>query len=311
MSFLLYAAVVGGAMGSFADLFGSVQRAIGASERVREILLEMEGEAIEDPVTPERAIGGAIELRNVSFRYPSRPDVTVLADVSLAVPAGSSLALVGSSGAGKSTIVNLLLRFFDPAAGVIAIDGRDARDYPLHTVRSSIALVPQDITLFGGTIAENILYGNPDASQDDLHQAARLANALEFIESFPDRFQTIVGERGVRLSGGQRQRVAIARAIIRNPSILILDEATSYLDAESERLVQEALERVMEGRTTLIIAHRLSTIRSADRIAVMRHGRIEEFGGYDELMALGGFFARLVAVQQRAGEDIIDERAIS
>ena len=148
------------------------------SERVREILLEMEGEAIEEPVTPERAIGGAIELRNVSFRYPSRPDVTVLADVSLAVPAGSSLALVGSSGAGKSTIVNLLLRFFDPAAGVIAIDGRDARDYPLHTVRSSIALVPQDITLFGGTIAENILYGNPDASQDDLHQAARLANAL-------------------------------------------------------------------------------------------------------------------------------------
>jgi len=306
-SFILYAAFVGGAMGSFADLYASVQRALGASERIREILIDTPAEPLEK--APERVrIAGEVEFRNVSFSYPTRPDVTVLSDISLRVPTGASLALVGSSGAGKSTIANLLMRFFEPTEGTLLVDGRNAADYPLDGYRSELAVVPQDTTLFGGTIAENIHYGNPEATREQIREAAELANALEFIESFPDGFSTIVGERGVRLSGGQRQRIAIARAILKDPSILILDEATSYLDAESERLVQEALERVMRQRTTFVIAHRLSTIRTADMVAVMRQGRVVEYGAYDELIALGGTFARLVAIQQRVGEDIIDER---
>lgn len=305
MSFVLYAIFVGGAMGSFADLYSSLQRALGASERIREIMADTAEDLAPTEIRP--AIAGHVELRDLRFAYPSRTDVTVINDISLDVPAGTSLAIVGPSGAGKSTLAALIMRFYDPTSGTMLVDGREASSFSLSGFRSCIALVPQDIVLFGGTIAENIAYGKPGASLDEVRQAARLANAIEFIESFPQGFDTVVGERGVQLSGGQRQRVAIARAIIKDPSILILDEATSSLDSESERLVQEALDRVMNGRTTFIIAHRLSTIRNADRIAVLRQGSMIEYGTYDELIAQGGLFARLAAVQSRTGEDVIDE----
>jgi ABC-type multidrug transport system fused ATPase/permease subunit len=249
-------------------------------------------------------------LRDVGFAYASRPDSEVLRGITLDVPAGSSIALVGPSGAGKSTLAGILMRFYEPTRGTLIVDGRPATDYNLVDYRSAIAIVPQDVTLFGGTIAENIGYGKPDATTEEIREAARLANALEFIDSFPDRFETIVGERGVQLSGGQRQRVAIARAIIKQPSILILDEATSSLDAESEHLVQGALETIMRGRTTFIIAHRLSTIRNSDRVAVLHQGEVAEYGTYDELVAMGGVFARLIALQHRFGGDVIDQRIL-
>ena len=246
-------------------------------------------------------------MREIGFAYPSRPDVPVLKEITLDVPAGSSVALVGPSGAGKSTIAGILMRFYEPTAGSLLVDGRQASDYPLLDFRSAIAIVPQDVTLFGGTIAENIAYGNPTATPEQIREAARLANAADFIATFPEGYETVVGERGVQLSGGQRQRIAIARAIIKDPSILILDEATSSLDSESESLVQEALDRVMAGRTTFIIAHRLSTIRNADLVAVISQGSITESGSYDELVAAGGVFARLVALQNRVGGDMIDQ----
>jgi ABC-type multidrug transport system fused ATPase/permease subunit len=303
-SFVLYAVFVGGAMGSFADLYGAFQRALGASERVRDILLDVD-EALEH-VPEALSMRGHVQMKNVGFAYASRPDIEVLKQITLDIPGGSSLALVGPSGAGKSTLAGLLIRFYEPTSGEIIVDGVTASSYGLAEYRSAIAIVPQDVTLFGGTIAENIGYGKPDASPEEILEAARLANALEFIESFPERFDTIVGERGVQLSGGQRQRVAIARAIIKNPSILILDEATSSLDSESERLVQSALERVMRNRTTVIIAHRLSTIRNADSIAVIQNGMVSESGTYDQLVAMGGLFARLVSMQDRVGQDLID-----
>ncbi len=308
-SFVLYAVFVGGAMGSFADLYGMLQRALGASERVRE-LFESTAESVT--LSAERPrLRGEVEFRDVEFAYPSRPDVPVLRGVSFRVPSGSTLALVGPSGAGKSTITGLLMRFYEPTTGEIIVDGEPASGYGLADYRSHVGIVPQDIVLFGGTIAENIAYGDPDATTDRIRGAARMANALEFIESFPGGFDTIVGERGVQLSGGQRQRVAIARAILKNPSILILDEATSSLDAESERLVQQALERVMRGRTTFVIAHRLSTIRNARQIAVIRNGAVVEFGSYRELIDARGTFARLVALQNRDGGDLIDEGALA
>ncbi len=305
-SFILYALFVGGAMGSFADLYGGLQRSLGASERIQE-MLEDDTEPIPDAPAPSLQLEGALELRNVHFAYPSRSDVPVLKDISLEVPSGTSLALVGPSGSGKSTIANLLMRFYTADEGQILVDGTDITDYDLAGYRNSLAIVPQDIVLFGGTIAENIAYGKPGASEEEITEAARLANALDFIQSFPSGLQTVVGERGVQLSGGQRQRVAIARAILKNPSILILDEATSSLDSESESLVQEALERVMKGRTTIIIAHRLSTIRDADKIGVLYHGELAETGTYEELTASRGVFARLVALQSRVGDDVIDE----
>jgi ABC transporter fused permease/ATP-binding protein len=308
-SFVLYAVFVGGAMGSFADLYGSFQRALGASDRVRD-LLEEDSEML-DRTDDDLRLRGHVRMRDVGFAYPSRPDVPVLNQITLDVPAGSSLALVGPSGAGKSTLAGILMRFYEPTSGELMVDGISATDYRLADFRSAVAIVPQDVLLFGGTIAENIGYGKPGASDEEIRQAARLANALEFIEAFPEGFATVVGERGVQLSGGQRQRVAIARAIIKNPSILILDEATSSLDSESERLVQAALDRVMEGRTSFIIAHRLSTIRNADRIAVIHRGMVSESGTYDELVAMGGVFARLVALQNRVGEDLIDEGALA
>ncbi len=308
-SFMLYAFFVGGAMGSFAELYSSFQGALGASERVRELL-----EDVSEPVDeagPGEELRGHVEMRSIEFAYPSRPDVPVLKDITLDVTAGSSIALVGPSGAGKSTIAGILMRFYEPSAGALIVDGRNASDYTLLDYRSAIAIVPQDVTLFGGTVAENIAYGNPHATEEQIGEAARLANASEFIDSFPDRYQTLVGERGVQLSGGQRQRIAIARAIIKDPAILILDEATSSLDSESEHLVQEALDRVMKNRTTFIIAHRLSTIRNADLVAVISQGRIAEAGRYDELVSAGGVFARLVALQTRAGSDVIDEGMIT
>jgi len=239
-----------------------------------------------------------VEFAGVSFRYPSRPETVVLSDISLAAAPGEVIALVGPSGAGKSTLTALLLRFYDPENGRILIDGRDARDYDLHWLRGQMALVPQDVLLFGGSVAENIRYGKPGASDEEVREAARRANAAEFIERFPEGYATVVGDRGIKLSGGQRQRVAIARAILKDPAILILDEATSSLDSESERLVQEALEVLMKGRTTFVVAHRLATVRKANRIAVINGGRVAELGTHEELNALpDGLYRRLSALQ--------------
>jgi ATP-binding cassette subfamily B protein len=283
-SFMLYTLYVAGAVGSFAELYAQVQRALGATQRVRELLREAPEPAGEaGPAGPR--LRGDVAFEDVHFRYPSRPEVEVLRGVSLAASPGQRVALVGPSGAGKSTLVNLLLRFYEPDAGRVRVDGRDARDYDLHQLRGQMAVVPQEVLLFGGTIAENIAYGRPGAAPAEVEAAARQANAHDFIAAFPEGYQTRVGERGVQLSGGQRQRVAIARAILRDPAILILDEATSSLDSESEGLVLQALERLMQGRTSLVIAHRLSTVRTADRIYVIKDGRTVEAGTHDELSA--------------------------
>jgi ABC transporter fused permease/ATP-binding protein len=298
-SFMLYTMFVGGAMGSFAELYTQLQRTIGASQRVRELLREqpepliLPAPALNGTVAPplsgpsvdgHRKLRGDVVFEKVEFSYPSRKDVQVLKGVSLDARAGERIALVGPSGAGKSTIVSLLLRFYDPDAGRIVIGGRDAREYGLMELRSQMALVPQDVFLFGGTIAENIGYGKPGSPQDEIETAARQANAHDFIVSFPEGYQTLVGERGVQLSGGQRQRVAIARAILKDPAILLLDEATSSLDSESESLVQQALEVLMRGRTSVIIAHRLATVRTADKIYVIKEGQTVESGTHTELI---------------------------
>ena len=302
--FVLYTTFVAGAMGQSAELFSQIQKTVGATQRVRELLREpAEESAGTAPVAaaafplPAR-LRGEVAFEAVSFRYPSRPDVTVLHSVTLSARAGERIALVGPSGAGKSTLTALLLRFYVPDSGRLLIDGRDARDYPLDWLRGQMAIVPQDVLLFGGTIAENIVYGRPGADAAAVRDAARLANAHDFIAAFPDGYATLVGDRGIQLSGGQRQRIAIARAILKNPAILILDEATSSLDSESERLVQIALDRLMQGRTTFIVAHRLATIRTAERIAVLDAGRIVELGTHDELSAKSdGLYRRLNSLQ--------------
>ena len=287
--FVLYTTFVAGAMGQAAELFSQVQKTVGATERVRELLREPTEITLEDghatPAGLPARLRGEVAFEQVNFRYPSRPEVAVLNDITLSARPGERIALVGPSGAGKSTITALLLRFYDPASGRLLIDGRDAREYPLGWLRGQMAIVPQDVLLFGGTIGENIVYGRPGAGDAEIREAARLANADEFISAFPEGYGTLVGDRGIKLSGGQRQRVAIARAILKNPAILILDEATSSLDSESERLVQVALDRLMQGRTTFIVAHRLSTIRTADQIAVVEAGRIVELGNHGELSA--------------------------
>lgn len=300
-----YAIFIAGAMGQTAELFSQLQKTVGATQRVRELLREpTEFDVPTDQLQTNRIVApmersrGAVSLEAVRFRYPSRPEVTVLNDVTLSAAPGQVVALVGPSGAGKSTLTALLLRFYEPESGRVLIDGRDAREYPLSWVRGQMALVPQDVLLFGGTIAENIGYGRPGASEAEIREAARQANADDFISGFPEGYATIVGDRGIKLSGGQRQRVAIARAILKDPAILILDEATSSLDSESERLVQEALDSLMRGRTTFVIAHRLATIRRADQIAVIDAGRVVELGTHDELSTVPeGLYRRLSALQ--------------
>ncbi|QIF06047.1 ATP-binding cassette domain-containing protein [Roseimicrobium sp. ORNL1] len=263
------------------ELVSQLQKTGGALERVRELLEEPE-EALEgEPVK----LRGAISMRDVWFRYPSRPEAPVLAEFNLEAAPGQKIALVGPSGAGKSTVVNLLYRFYQPDKGELLLDGRPSSDYPLASLRKNFALVPQEVLLFGGSIEENIRYGRPNATEAEIIEAAKQANAHQYIEKLPEGYKTLVGERGTQLSGGQRQRIAIARAILANPAILVLDEATSSLDSESERLVQEALDKLMENRTSIIIAHRLSTVRRADQILVMSGGTVVENGTHDELYA--------------------------
>lgn len=282
ISFIVYTAIIGGAIGSLGNFYTEVIAALGGTERIREILNE--GTEVMVPATVNRPkVEGHIRFENVYFEYPSRPDVGVLKGIDLDILPGQKIALVGQSGSGKSTIAALLMRLYDWQQGKILLDGKDIKAMDLSTYRSVFALVPQEVLLFGGTIRENILYGRPDASEEDLIHAAKTSNSYDFITTFPDGFNTIVGERGIKLSGGQRQRIAIARAVLRNPDILILDEATSSLDAESEKVVQEALERLLEGRTAIIIAHRLATIRNVDCIYVLEHGKVVEKGTHEEL----------------------------
>ncbi len=296
VSFVLYTTFIGGSIAGLGDIYGQIQKAIGSSERVLEILDEAPEDSTADfQKTP---MEGSIQLSNVGFNYPSRPEMEVLKNINLIIPAGEKVALAGHSGAGKSTIIQLLLKFYPVEKGDILIDGKPIRDWNLKQLRSNIGIVPQEVLLFGGSIRENIAYAKPDASEEEIIEAAKKANAWQFISKFPEGLETTVGERGVKLSGGQRQRVAIARAILKDPAILILDEATSSLDAESEALVQEALDELMKNRTTLIIAHRLATIRKVNRIYVLKDGEIVEEGTHDQLaLQNDGFYANLVKLQ--------------
>lgn len=299
ISFVLYSTFVGASFGGIAELYAQIQKAIGATERVFELLDETPEKinSVRDLATIEK-IKGNVTFKNVAFSYHSRKEIKVLKDVSFTANFGQKIAIVGPSGTGKSTIASLLLRFYNIDEGEILVDGKNIYDYDLENLRGNMSIVPQDVILFGGTIRENIAYGKPNATEEEILIAAKQANAYNFIESFPEKFETIVGERGIKLSGGQRQRIAIARALLKNPSILILDEATSSLDSESEKLVQEALEILMEGRTSIIIAHRLSTIRSADQILVLDNGRITEQGTHQELIALeNGMYKNLSNLQ--------------
>ncbi len=299
ISFVLYSTFVGASFGGIAELYAQIQKAIGATERVFELLDETPEKINANGTTlPLEKIQGNVSFKNVAFSYPSRKEIQVLKDVSFTANFGQKIAIVGPSGTGKSTIASLLLRFYNIDAGEIQIDGKNIYDFDLENLRGNMSIVPQDVILFGGTIKENIAYGKPNATDEEILLAAKQANAYHFIESFPEKFETVVGERGIKLSGGQRQRIAIARALLKNPSILILDEATSSLDSESEKLVQEALEILMEGRTSIIIAHRLSTIRSADQILVLDNGRIAEQGTHQDLIELeNGIYKNLSNLQ--------------
>jgi ATP-binding cassette subfamily B protein len=303
VQFILYSAIVAGAVGALAETLGEAQRAAGAAERLLDLL------AVNSPVVspvdpiplpPRGPRGAALALRNVEFRYPSRPELPAVADLSLEVAPGETVAVVGPSGAGKTTLFNLLLRFYDPQGGSIRLDGVEIRALALEELRGAIGIVPQDTVIFAADAFANIRYGREDASDDEVVAAARMAAAHDFLERLPQGYRTFLGERGVRLSGGQRQRIAIARALLRNPALLLLDEATSALDAESERLVQDALDAAMAGRTTLVIAHRLATVQKADRIVVLEGGRLAETGTHAALVAQGGLYAKLAALQFHA-----------
>jgi ABC-type multidrug transport system fused ATPase/permease subunit len=297
-TFILYSSYVGASSGGIAELYAQMQKAIGATERVFELLEETPEKINSTASELTQKIKGNVSFKNVKFSYPSRKEIQVLKDVSFTASYGQKIAIVGPSGVGKSTIASLLLRFYDIEGGEILIDGKNIYDFDLENLRGNMSIVPQDVILFGGTIRENIAYGKPNATEEEIFMAAKQANALNFIEGFPEQFETIVGERGIKLSGGQRQRIAIARALLKNPSILILDEATSSLDSESEKLVQEALEILMQGRTSIIIAHRLSTIRSADQILVLDNGVVTEQGTHQELIALeNGMYKNLSNLQ--------------
>lgn len=295
VSFVLYTTFIGGSIAGLGDIYSQLQRAIGSSERVLELL--------EEELEPEQGqiistLTGEIEFNQVSFSYPTRPEVEVLQEISFHIRPGEKIALVGHSGAGKSTITQLLLRLYEASQGTILVDGYPLNAWQLKSLRSKMGVVPQEVLLFGGSIRQNIAYAKPEASEEEIISAAKKANAWQFISQFPEGLDTLVGERGIKLSGGQRQRVAIARAILKDPVLLILDEATSSLDAESEVLVQEALDLLMKGRTSLIIAHRLATIRKADRILVIHEGKIVEQGTHRELVKKSsGIYANLVKLQ--------------
>lgn len=303
--FILYAAIVAGAIGALSEVLGEAQRAAGATERLLELM------SVQSPITSpakpmalplEDTHGARITLQDILFHYPSRPLTAALSHINLEIKAGETVALVGSSGAGKTTLFQLLLRFYDPQQGSISIDGVNIRDLDLHTLRDTIGIVPQDTVIFSANAMENIRYGRVEASDEEVRQAAKMAAAHEFIERLPEGYQSFLGERGVRLSGGQKQRIAIARALLKNPRLMLLDEATSALDAESERLVQQALESAMQGRTTIIIAHRLATVQRADRIIVLEHGQVVEIGTHASLMKQAGVYANLASLQFHISE---------
>ena len=296
IEFILYTVFMGASIGGIAAQYAQIQRAVGATENLFD-LMDEETEAITKP-SKNVKLSGTVKFDAISFSYPSRSDIQVLNEVSFDIKKGQQVAIVGGSGAGKSTITALLMKFYAISEGTILIDGKNINDYALSDLRSQMAVVPQDVILFGGTIKENIVYGKPDATYDEIVAAAEKANALEFINSFPDKFDTVVGERGIQLSGGQRQRIAIARAVLKDPVILILDEATSSLDSESERIVQDALEKLMQNRTSVVIAHRLSTIRNAHKILVLDNGVITENGTHEELLQIeNGIYRKLSNLQ--------------
>ena len=298
VQFVIYAILVAGSTGALSEIWGELQRAAGATERLGELLAAED--VLTDPVRPiplPRPVRGQIELQDVTFHYPTRPDVSALEGVSLAIRPGETVALVGPSGAGKTTVIQLIQRFWDPASGRVTLDGIDLRDMARADFRQVIALVPQDPVIFAATALDNIRLGRPDASPAEVEAAARAAHAHDFIIALPQGYDTSLGERGVMLSGGQRQRIAIARAILRDAPVLLLDEATSALDAESESLVQAAVSRLSEGRTTVVVAHRLATVKKADRIVVFDNGRIVAQGTHDALVAQGGLYARLARMQ--------------
>jgi ATP-binding cassette subfamily B protein len=296
--FIIFAIMAAGALGALSEVWGEISLAAGAAERLTELLATEPD--VADPTNPAalpEPARGTVAFKNTAFAYPTRPDAPIVAGLDLDVKAGETVALVGASGAGKSTVLNLIARFYDPSSGAVVVDGVDVREANLAALRKRMALVPQDTVIFAMSAADNIRFGRPDASDHEVRQAAKLALADDFIKAMQNGYETIVGERGVTLSGGQRQRIAIARAILKNAPLLLLDEATSALDAESETLVQKALEGLMEGRTTIVIAHRLATVLKADRIVVMDAGRIVEEGTHGELVAKGGIYARLAKLQ--------------
>lgn len=298
-SFIMYTGILGGAIASFGTLYTQIVSAIGATERIQEILDTPSELPIQrSEMITDLKLKGDVQYNNITFAYPTRKDLTILKGINIDIKAGQKIALVGQSGGGKSTIVQLLMKFYNPDTGNILVDGKNITQYDLTQFRKNIGIVPQEVILFGGTIRENIAYGKPNATEQEINSAAQQSNSLEFITSFPQGMDTIVGERGIKLSGGQRQRIAIARAILKDPKILILDEATSSLDAESEKLVQEALDKLMQNRTSIIIAHRLSTIRDVDCIYVLENGKIIEQGDHNDLMTNeNGTYAALARLQ--------------